>query len=87
MLTGGEEYGLALARWERPGGDAAKWTTRSRGRRIAGLRGILADAYFGIDNDIVWSVGVEEVLALLPPLRGLRSRLRTTVARLSSTDN
>jgi uncharacterized protein with HEPN domain len=44
-------------------------------RRIAGLRDVLAHAYFGIDDDIVWSVVVEEVPALLPRLVSLRARL------------
>ena len=44
-------------------------------RRIAGLRDVLAHAYFGIDDDIVWSVVVEEVPTLLPRLISLRSRL------------
>ena len=44
-------------------------------RRIAGLRDVLAHAYVGIDDDIVWSVVVEEVPALLPRLASLRARL------------
>ena len=39
------------------------------------MRDVLAHAYFGIDDDIVWSVVVEEVPALLPRLTSLRSRL------------
>ena len=30
-------------------------------RRVAGLRDVLAHAYFGLDEDIVWSVVAEEV--------------------------
>ena len=44
-------------------------------RRISGLRDILAHAYFGIDDDIVWSVVAEEVPPLLPRLTSLRDRL------------
>jgi uncharacterized protein with HEPN domain len=44
-------------------------------RRIAGLRDVLAHAYFGIDDDIVWSVVAEEVPTLLPRLAALRARL------------
>jgi uncharacterized protein with HEPN domain len=44
-------------------------------RRITGLRDVLAHAYFGIDDDIVWSVVAEEVPSLLPRLVALRSRL------------
>ena len=39
------------------------------------VRDDLARAYFGIDDDIAWSVVVEEVPALLPHLILLRSRL------------
>jgi uncharacterized protein with HEPN domain len=44
-------------------------------RRIAGLRDVLAHAYFGIDEDIVWNVVSVEVPALLPRLIALRSAL------------
>jgi len=44
-------------------------------RRIAGLRDVLAHAYFGIDDDIVWSVVAEEIPTLLPRLVALRARL------------
>jgi len=44
-------------------------------RRISGLRDVLAHAYFGIDDDIVWSVVAEEVPTLLPRLAALRARL------------
>ena len=44
-------------------------------RRITGLRDVLAHAYFGIDDDIVWSIVVEEVPSLLPRLIALRARL------------
>ncbi|HTV00308.1 MAG TPA: DUF86 domain-containing protein [Luteitalea sp.] len=44
-------------------------------RRIAGLRDVLAHAYFGIDDDIVWSVVAEELPSLLPRLVALRLRL------------
>lgn len=44
-------------------------------RRITGLRDVLAHAYFGIDDDIVWSVVAEELPALLPRLVALRARL------------
>lgn len=44
-------------------------------RRITGLRDVLAHGYFGIDDDIVWNVVVEEVPSLLPRLVALRSRL------------
>jgi uncharacterized protein with HEPN domain len=37
-------------------------------RRIAGLRDVLAHAYFGIDDDIVWSVVAEEVWHCAPRL-------------------
>ena len=44
-------------------------------RRITGLRDVLAHAYFGIDDDIVWSIVAEEVPSLLPRLVALRVRL------------
>lgn len=44
-------------------------------RRITGLRDVLAHAYFGIDDDIVWSVVAEELPSLLPRLVALRARL------------
>ena len=44
-------------------------------RRLAGLRDVLAHAYFGIDADIVWNVVSAEVPALLPRLIALRSTL------------
>jgi uncharacterized protein with HEPN domain len=44
-------------------------------RRIAGLRDVLAHAYFGIDDDIVWSVVAEEVPKLLPRLVAMRGQL------------
>jgi uncharacterized protein with HEPN domain len=44
-------------------------------RRIAGLRDVIAHAYFGIDRDIVWNVVSVEVPALLPRLIALRSTL------------
>ncbi|WP_291986136.1 HepT-like ribonuclease domain-containing protein [Luteitalea sp.] len=49
-------------------------------RRMSGLRDVLAHAYFGIDDDIVWSVVAEEVPSLLPRLVALRARLRTASA-------
>ncbi len=42
-------------------------------RRVAGLRDILAHAYFGIDEEIVWNVVSIEVPALLPRLLALRA--------------
>ena len=42
-------------------------------RRVAGLRDILAHAYFGIDEEIVWNVVSTEVPALLPRLIALRA--------------
>ena len=42
-------------------------------RRIAGLRDVLAHAYFGVDEDIVWNVVSAEVPALLPRLIALRA--------------
>jgi uncharacterized protein with HEPN domain len=44
-------------------------------RRVSGLRDILAHAYFGIDEDIVWDVVSVEVPALLPQLVALRAAL------------
>jgi uncharacterized protein with HEPN domain len=44
-------------------------------RRIAGLRDVLAHAYFGIDEDIIWDVVQTEVPALLPQLVELRTLL------------
>lgn len=44
-------------------------------RRITGLRDVLAHAYFGIDDDIVWSVIRGEIPSLLPRLEALRDRL------------
>jgi uncharacterized protein with HEPN domain len=44
-------------------------------RRIAGLRDVLAHAYFGVDEDIIWDVVRTEVPALLPKLVDLRGRL------------
>ncbi|WP_396627479.1 DUF86 domain-containing protein [Luteitalea sp.] len=44
-------------------------------RRITGLRDVLAHAYFGIDDDIVWSVVAEEVPSLQRRLVALRARL------------
>jgi uncharacterized protein with HEPN domain len=44
-------------------------------RRIAGLRDVLAHAYFGIDKDIIWDVVRTEIPALLPQLVDLRRRL------------
>jgi uncharacterized protein with HEPN domain len=44
-------------------------------RRIAGLRDVLAHAYFGIDDDIIWDVVRTEVPALRPQLVGLRTLL------------
>lgn len=44
-------------------------------RRIAGLRDVLAHAYFGIDEDIIWDVVQTEAPALLPQLVDLRGRL------------
>jgi uncharacterized protein with HEPN domain len=44
-------------------------------RRIAGLRDVLAHAYLGIDEDIVWNVVSVEVPGLLPRLIVLRSAL------------
>lgn len=44
-------------------------------RRIAGLRDVLAHAYFGIDEDIVWNVVSVEVPTLLPRLIALRSAM------------
>jgi uncharacterized protein with HEPN domain len=41
-------------------------------RRIAGLRDVLAHAYFGVDEDIIWDVVRTEVPALLPQLVDLR---------------
>ena len=44
-------------------------------RRIAGLRDVLAHAYFGVDEEIIWNVVSVEVPALLPRLVALRSAL------------
>jgi uncharacterized protein with HEPN domain len=44
-------------------------------RRIAGLRDVLAHAYFGVDEDIIWNVVSVEVPALLPRLIALRTAL------------
>ena len=44
-------------------------------RRITGLRDVLAHGYFGIDDDIVWSVVRDEIPVLLPLLVELRDRL------------
>jgi len=38
-------------------------------RRIAGFRDTLAHAYFGLDEDIVWDVVVDEIPALLDALQ------------------
>ena len=46
-------------------------------RRIAGLRDVLAHAYFGVDEDIIWNVVSVEVPALLPRLIALRSALES----------
>jgi uncharacterized protein with HEPN domain len=43
-------------------------------RRLSGWRDVLAHAYFGSDDDVVWSVVVQEVPPLLPRLTSLRSR-------------
>ncbi len=37
--------------------------------------GTVAHGYLGIDDDIVWSIVVEEVPTLLPRLVALRARL------------
>ena len=47
-------------------------------RRVAGLRDILAHAYFGIDEEIVWNVVSIEVPALLPRLIVLRATVEPT---------
>ena len=44
-------------------------------RRIAGLRDVLAHAYFGVDEDIVWNVVSAEIPVLLPRLVALRTAL------------
>lgn len=46
-------------------------------RRIAGLRDVLAHAYFGVDQDIVWSVVSAEVPALLPRLIALQASMES----------
>lgn len=41
-------------------------------RRIAGLRDILAHAYFGIDNEVLWDIVHNKVPQLLTSLREYR---------------
>lgn len=47
-------------------------------RRIAGLRDVLAHAYFGVDEDLIWDVICTEVPALLPLLVDLRTLLASS---------
>lgn len=42
-------------------------------RKIAGLRDVIAHAYFGIDDAIVWDVVDQKVPALLAALRKVRT--------------
>jgi uncharacterized protein with HEPN domain len=46
-------------------------------RRIAALRDVLAHAYFGVDEDIIWNVVSIEIPLLLPQLMRLRSTLES----------
>lgn len=55
--------------------------------RITGLRDVLALAYFGIDDDIVWSVVAEELPTLLPRSLATTRPALSSHALLSSTDN
>ncbi len=41
--------------------EARQLATQVEWRKIAGLRDVLAHAYFGIDNDILWDVVTNEV--------------------------
>ncbi len=44
-------------------------------RKTAGLRDVLAHAYFDIDPDVLTSVGLDALPAALPSLLALRQRL------------
>ena len=56
--------------------------TNIEGRKITGLRDILAHAYFGIDEDIIWDIVQHQVPSLLECIRRFLSPERSPSAGL-----
>ena len=47
-------------------------------RRLAGLRDVLAHAYFGIDEDVLWDIVSTKVGDVAPRLQELLERIQAS---------